>query len=111
MYQKQQEKTTYIAGEWSTFNAAILTLESFYNKPLPKTHIPASSIHRLLATHTPTTPSTPSLDRAQLEEWMLAGASAPPQAKTLRQREKYFSGVEFVGLEELLRRAERVEFL
>lgn len=46
-----------------------------------------------------------------MDEWIVTGATACPKDKTLRQREKYFSGIKFSTLEELLQRAEKVEFI
>ena len=46
----------------------------------------------------------------QLDEWMLAGGSACPQAKALRQRAKYFKNVRFSGLKRLLDQAAKTEF-
>lgn len=42
---------------------------------------------------------------AQVEEWMVAGASACPREKTLKQRETYFSNVEFHTISEFLKEA------
>jgi hypothetical protein len=52
-----------------------------------------------------------ALEVAQIEEMMVLGCLACPREKTLRQREKYFSGVGFMGLEELLEYAEGVDFI
>lgn len=51
------------------------------------------------------------LELAHVEEWMIAGAAACPREKTLRQRAKYFGEVKFSSLDELLRLAEKVEFV
>lgn len=40
---------------------------------------------------------------AQMEEVMVMGCLACPKEKTLKQREKYFKDLRFVGLEDLLR--------
>lgn len=48
---------------------------------------------------------------AQVEEWMLAGASACPREKTLKHREKYFSRVKFHTISELLQEAGNQDFL
>ncbi|KAL4987930.1 MFS general substrate transporter [Aspergillus falconensis] len=42
----------------------------------------------------------------EVEQWQVTGATACPREKTLRQREKYFSAVQFMSLEEMLRMAE-----
>ena len=37
-----QEQTTYVAGEWSTFNTAVQTMEKFYSMPpLPSPPLPS----------------------------------------------------------------------
>lgn len=54
---------------------------------------------------------TPELEIARVEEWMIAGASACPREKTLRQRAKYFSNVKFSTLVELLQLAKEREFV
>ena len=51
------------------------------------------------------------LEIAHLDQWTIAGASACPRKKTLEQRDKYFGKLKFSSLEELLRLAERVEFV
>ncbi|KAL4936813.1 hypothetical protein BDV06DRAFT_216375 [Aspergillus oleicola] len=43
---------------------------------------------------------------AEIEEWTVSGATACPREKTLKQREKFFSGMHFLVVEELLRKAE-----
>jgi hypothetical protein len=42
----------------------------------------------------------------EVEQWTITGATACPKEKTLRQREKYFSAVHFMSLEEMLSLAE-----
>lgn len=48
----------------------------------------------------------PQSDIAELEKWTVTGATACPKDTTLRQREKYFSGIRFLTVEEMLRKAE-----
>lgn len=43
---------------------------------------------------------------AQIEEWGVSGATACPEEKTARQHEKFFKGMEFMAVEEMLRKAE-----
>lgn len=47
---------------------------------------------------------------AQMEEVMVMGCLACPQKKTLKQRERYFNSLRFLGLEDLLRYAKEGEF-
>ena len=70
----------------------------------------ADDIQRFLEEHADDD-DTPELEIARVEEWMIAGASACPQEKTLRQRAKYFGNVKFSTLEELLRVAKERDFV
>jgi len=45
------------------------------------------------------------------DEWTIAGASACPLEKTLEMRDRYFKGIRWVGLSELLKRGVGVEFV
>ncbi|RAH46775.1 MFS general substrate transporter [Aspergillus brunneoviolaceus CBS 621.78] len=60
--------------------------------------------------HHPTPPDDPNIALAELEECTIKGAICCPREKTLRQKEEFFAGMEFVRLEELLVRAERGGF-
>ena len=37
-----------------------------------------------------------------LDEWMVVGGTAMPREKTLRQRKKYFKGIRFLALQDVL---------
>ena len=102
-----KESHTYVAGEWSTFNTAIKVIEKHYNRPMSVSHKSWEEIQHSLANPQ----DFEALELAQVEEMMLMGYLACPKEKTLRQREKYFSNVRFMGLEELLRFAEGVDFV
>jgi len=54
---------------------------------------------------------TPELEEAMWDEWTIAGASACPLEKTLETRDRYFKGIRWVGLSELLKRGVGVEFV
>ena len=54
---------------------------------------------------------TEDMELAQVEDLMITGCMACPKEKTLRQREKYFPGLRFLALEELLRLAAEVDFV
>ncbi|KAL4789293.1 MFS general substrate transporter [Aspergillus venezuelensis] len=43
---------------------------------------------------------------AELEEWTVSGAAACPKERTIEQHERCFSGMHFITVEELLRKAE-----
>lgn len=73
---------------------------------MPKTFKSAQEIEDFIAEHVPRgEEDTPEMIIARVEEWMIAGATALPREKTLRQREKYFGEVKFSTLQELLLRA------
>ncbi|KAL8726070.1 MAG: hypothetical protein Q9166_006949 [cf. Caloplaca sp. 2 TL-2023] len=61
-------------------------------------------ISRVLALgpQTPDTELTDEMELAQVEEMMVMSYLCVPKEKTLRQREQYFGGMRFRGLEELL---------
>ncbi|RAH81410.1 MFS general substrate transporter [Aspergillus japonicus CBS 114.51] len=58
----------------------------------------------------PTPSDDPNIALPELEECTIKGAICCPREKALRQKEEIFAGMEFVGLEELLVRAEREGF-
>lgn len=47
---------------------------------------------------------------AQMEEVTVMGCLACPKEKTLKQRERYFSNLGFLGLEDLLRYTKEGKF-
>lgn len=76
------------------------------DRPMPKTFKSAQEIEDFIAEHVPRgEEDTPEMIIARVEEWMIAGATALPREKTLRQRKKYFGKVKFSALQELLLRA------
>ena len=52
-----------------------------------------------------------ALESAQIEEMMVMSHLACPKEKTIGHRHKYFAGMKFSGLEELLKHADSVEFV
>ena len=121
-----QERTTYIVGQWGTFNEAVKIVESVFGfvsplfffpstrandlkkkigKPLPKTYRTREDIERAL-TLPPNQENQEAIFLAGVDEWNVIGAASCPREKTLRQREKYFKGLNFVTIEELLRRSQ-----
>lgn len=76
------------------------------DRPMPKTFKAAQEIENFIAENvTRSEEDTPEMIIARVEEWMIAGATALPREKTLRQRKKYFGKVKFSALQELLLRA------
>ena len=45
------------------------------------------------------------------DEFSIDGATACPKEKTLRQREKFFGDCKFSTIEEVLKRAQEMDFL
>ncbi|CAL8580580.1 hypothetical protein XPA_006302 [Xanthoria parietina] len=105
------EPVTYIAGEWSTFNAAVKVMEKFYDRPLPRTEKPWSEIQKVLEAHAGDEELAEEAELAQVDEMMVMSYMAVPKEKTLRQREKFFAGVGFRGLQRLLQDAQGADFV
>ncbi|KAL8753742.1 MAG: hypothetical protein Q9199_004840 [Rusavskia elegans] len=108
---KDWEPVTYVAGEWSTFNAAIKVMEAFYDRPLPRTGKSWQEIQETLEAHAGDEELSGEAEMAQVEEMMVMGYLACPKEKTVRQREKYFAGVRFRDLCQLLHSAKEMEFV
>ncbi|RDA86146.1 hypothetical protein CP532_3051 [Ophiocordyceps camponoti-leonardi (nom. inval.)] len=95
------EPTIYITGQWSTFNEMVRRMEEFYGRTMSKTYRSEEDIRRdTLLPHTPE--NAEKLYLASVEEMMLTASGACPYEKTMRQREKFFQGLEFTWLEKLL---------
>jgi len=69
---------------------------------LPISRKPWQDIQCVLDAYAGKEEITDELELAQVEEMMVMSCLACPKAKTLRQREKYFSNIQFRGLAELL---------
>ena len=78
---------------------------------MPRTQKPWHDIQRVLDSYNEGDEPTAEREAAQVEEMTVLGCLACPKEKTLRQREKYFSAVEFRGLEQLLQCASEMEFV
>lgn len=74
---------------------------------MPRTHRTLEDIRLSLATSS----SMEDSMVAQIEEVIVMGCLACPKEKTLKQREKYFKNLRFLGLEDLLRYTKEGEFL
>ncbi len=68
---------------------------------MPKTYKSKEEIDRT-ASLPPTPENQEALILASVEEMMITGSGACPREKTLRQRGKFFEGLSFTTLEELL---------
>ncbi|KAK7463121.1 hypothetical protein VKT23_007706 [Stygiomarasmius scandens] len=103
---KTWEKETYLCGELGTWNDAIRKVEEFYGPrlgrgELKKTNLSVSEIQNALVTHA--NDQDPSLLwKAFMDEWNVTGASAVPLEVALEQRNKYFEGIKFRSIQELM---------
>ncbi|KAL9130664.1 MAG: hypothetical protein Q9217_001191 [Psora testacea] len=70
-----------------------------------------AEIQHVLETRAADDPISAESELAQVEELMVKGCMSCPKEKTLRQRKKYFAGIKFRSLEELLKDAECMDFL
>ncbi|KAL3447461.1 NAD(P)-binding protein [Aspergillus insuetus] len=102
------EPVTYVSSEWYTMNEAAAKLEKFYGRTFKRTHRSLEEINAALAA-AEKDPSTDPLELPQIEQWEVSGATACPREKTLRQREKYFSSLKLVTIEELLQMGKDIE--
>ncbi|KAI4097679.1 MAG: hypothetical protein LQ339_006724 [Xanthoria mediterranea] len=104
---KGWEPVTYVCGQWGTYNEVIKTMESFYNRPIPKTHTPAQEIRDYVAANLDND-QVYAVQAVMCDEWSIDGATEVPKDITLRQREKYFQNCKFSTLEEVLAMAKGV---
>ncbi|KAI4131948.1 MAG: hypothetical protein LQ347_002754 [Umbilicaria vellea] len=104
LHAPEWERTTYVVGQWGTFNEAIKIMETFFDKPLPKTYRSSEDINRAL-TLPPNKENQDAIFLAGIDEWTVLGATSCPREKTLRQRMKYFNGLHFTTIDELIRGA------
>ncbi|KAF4506951.1 hypothetical protein G6O67_005632 [Ophiocordyceps sinensis] len=95
------ERTTYITGQWSTFNDMVRFMEAFHGRPMDKTYRSEQDIRRDSALP-PTAENAEARYLASVEEMMVTGSGACPRDKTLRQRGRFFEGLDFTTLEGLL---------
>ncbi|KAL4862843.1 hypothetical protein BDV12DRAFT_206904 [Aspergillus spectabilis] len=103
--QEDWEPVTYVSGGWGTFNEAATILERFHSRPLTRVYRSLEDIALSLREYEES-PEIEDVGLPEIEQWTVSGATACPKETTLRQREKYFSGLHFLSLEEMLERAE-----
>ncbi|KAI0517551.1 hypothetical protein F5B22DRAFT_603356 [Xylaria bambusicola] len=84
------ESTTYVTGQWGTFNDVVRLLEAHYGRELEKTY---KTVEEIMGA-----------DDDNLDLWMISGGAACPREKTLSQRDRYFSRINFATLGDLLKR-------
>lgn len=78
---------------------------------MPQTRKSAAQVQQSLLMYDQNGDDFEALETAQVEDLMINSCLACPEAKTRRQRLKYFSTLEFRGLEQLLRDAAALEFI
>ena len=78
---------------------------------MPRTQKPWHDVQRVLDTYKAGDEITGEQEAAQVEEMTVLSCLACPKETTLRQREKYFSSVQFRGLEQLLQGASEMDFV
>ncbi|KAL4799553.1 NAD(P)-binding protein [Aspergillus venezuelensis] len=100
------EPVTYVSGGWSTFNAAAAVLGTFYGRSFNRKYRSVEDINASLAKYEKKE-NREDVGVVELEQCILKGALAVPMEKTLRQREKYFSGINFMSLEEVVLKADK----
>ncbi|PKY01119.1 NAD(P)-binding protein [Aspergillus campestris IBT 28561] len=96
------ERHTYVVGEIGTWNRAVETVERFFGRRVQVSRNPESDIFAAVQDET-LGPEKRAI--AFMDEWNVMGASAVPIDRVLAQREKFFSDVEFRGVEVFLRDA------
>ncbi|KAI4145783.1 MAG: hypothetical protein LQ341_002273 [Variospora aurantia] len=106
--EKEWEPITYVCGQWGTYNEAIKTMESFYDRPIPKTYTSAQEIRDYVAANLDND-QVYAVQAVMCDEWSIDGATVVPKETTLRQREKYFADCHFSTLEEVLKKAKGVK--
>ncbi|KAL4736651.1 hypothetical protein BDV11DRAFT_172715 [Aspergillus similis] len=126
--EKEWERVIYVCGEWGTFNSTARVLENFYSASLLPIHVTPYKRPINLLSQIPdrtltkkyrsfedidsdireyeSQPNVEDVGVVEVEQCTVTGAMACPKEKTLRQREKYFSAVHFMSLEEMLKLAE-----
>ncbi|KAL4969862.1 NAD(P)-binding protein [Aspergillus stella-maris] len=104
------EPVTYVSGGWSTFNAAAAVLGTFYGRSLNRKYRSVKDINTSLAEYNKQE-NREDIGVVELEQCILKGALAVPMEKTLWQRDKYFSGINFMSLEEVVLKADKGERL
>ncbi|KAI4221387.1 MAG: hypothetical protein L6R36_006946 [Xanthoria steineri] len=95
------ERTTYITGQWATFNEMTKIMEDFYGREMTKTYRSKAEIDRDAALP-PTAENEQARYLASVEEMMITGSGACPREKTLRQQGKFFGHLRFSTLKDLL---------
>lgn len=73
---------------------------------MPRNYKTIDEINDALARHADDNPISDELEMAQVEEMMVKGYLTCPEAKTLRQRNKFFTSINFMGLQDFLEYAE-----
>ncbi|KAI9698125.1 MAG: hypothetical protein M1836_004127 [Candelina mexicana] len=95
--------------QWSPFTKERMKLTVVAisaGRPFSRRQRTKSDIQKSLQEHKDKGDESEELALAEGEEWQISGATACPEEKTRQQREKYFTKVRFLSIEELLKKAE-----
>lgn len=105
---EEWEQITFVCSEWSTFNEAIDTFQTFHRRELPRTDRKWEEIRKEIET---TDPSSGEAELLELEEVMVKSMLVCPKEETLRQREQYFKDVKFRTVQQFLEDAAKTDFV
>ncbi|TQV90345.1 hypothetical protein V2A60_004280 [Cordyceps javanica] len=99
---KPWPKHTYLQGEQTTWNRLVKELETFYDRKLVDVkYRPLDQIQNELQSLT-SQDDLAHVALLQTSEWIALGGQGLPQDAVLAQRDKYFAGIRFQTVEELL---------
>ncbi|TVY32183.1 Oxidoreductase [Lachnellula occidentalis] len=97
------ENTTYVCGETTTWNDVARLLEKHGHR-LRKSHRSVEVLEKQIADAR----SEDEVVAAQYEIWSISGSGFLPQEKLKHQADKYFKGLKFRNVEEILIEAEKM---
>ncbi|KAH7145567.1 hypothetical protein B0J13DRAFT_443352, partial [Dactylonectria estremocensis] len=97
----------WVYGETGTWNEAVAKFEKFLGRTLEKTYRSKEDIDSALQQ----TEDKAKWYTATMEEWSILGGSALPMEEAIQQREKYFQGVRFRDIEELLESSKSMQII
>ena len=99
-----------MAGEWDTFNEVIKVLGKRYEREISVTYELMHKLMEQIQEEMNGVGDFEAMRAAQVEEVMILGCLALSRYKILRHTEELFKAIGFRVLEELLKKAERMDF-
>jgi len=103
--EKWDDPHIYVAGEITTWHKVVELIERIKGIKLEVTYRPTKEIEEFIEKHK-TDEDPKDLWLAYMDLWNANGASAVPKNRVEAQRKKYFKGIHFRGVEELIREGE-----